>query len=519
MTQKMPPVTLNDFSYGLNDRDDPSLIPNQALTAVNNFIIDRGGIKLRHGYVKHTTAPISSSLRQIYTFYKNNGSNELLGVSNGLLFKESAGALEQIPFINALSSSKTQMLTYKARDTLDDVVLVADGGKLKVYNQTDVKEVTPHVPVVDSGNNINEPEDPGLNDLVNLTNFRSIAIKQDRIYALAHPTVKNRLSFCHHDPRLGYAVYDYWPATHFYDMVSEQNDEAITLRTFRDAIIVFNRRTMWAFYGDGRTVTDYELKRINVPSGLLAEDSVAYVGNNLFYLSDTHVYALFSTERDYISAEIVSRDIENTIKAIPLEDRKRAVGAFHDNKYYLSFPDGTTLVLDTTLPSPMNKYGSWTVFSNIKANSFLERDGYLHFSSDTGFIFKLDPEALNDDGAEISGMFRTKRLDFGFPVQVKKFKRFWIVAKQYDSESSTFDFNIIIDDIRREINSISTDESGVWDEGDWDEVNWDFKDVVQKRLRVSERGKTIQFEVTHATLDEPLTVFQIVSLFKLKKAK
>jgi hypothetical protein len=510
----MPPYALSDFSLGLNDKDDASLIPEQALASVRNFVLSRGAISLRSGFTKYTPTALSQPVEQLYNFYKNNGTSELLAVSNATVFKDSGGTLAAVPFntITALSSSSTQMLTYKDR-SLNDVVLIADGGKLKVYNGTDVREVTPHAATTD------EQTDPGLNDLSNLTNFRSIAIKQDRIFALAHATTKNRLSFCHHDPTLGYAVYDYFPATFFFDLVSEQNDEAVTLRTFRDAIIVFNRRSMWSLTGDGRTITDYDLRRINVPSGLMAPNSVAYVDNYLFYLSDTHVYALFSTDRDYISAEIVSRDIENTIKEIPLEDRKKAVGAFYDGKYYLSFPDGTTLVLDTTLASDMNKYGAWTVFTNIKANAFLERDGFLYFSTDAGYIFKLDPDALNDDGTAITGSFRTKRLDFGYPVQVKKFKRFWIVAKQYDANASTFNFSALIDEILRDIEDISTDESGVYDEADWDNATWDFKDVVQKRVRVSERGKTLQYEITHDTLDEPLTVYQIITLFKLKKAK
>lgn len=519
MTQKMPPAALRDFSYGLNNRDDQSLIPDQALAMVENFLVDRGAISLRSGFVKYTTSSLGYPILQMYPFYKASGY-EQLAVSQNVLYKDIAGTLTPVPFsgISALTSSKTQMATYKDRDQ-NDVVLIADQGLLKVYNGTNVAAVAPHVPTASTPDEPGEETDPGLNDLINLKSFRSIAIKQDRIFALAHDSVRNRISFTHHDPILGYATYDYWPATHFFDLVSEQNDEAVMLRTFRNAIISFNRRTLWSLTGDGRTIDDYELHRINVPSGLLAPDSVAYVENNLFYLSDVHVYAIYSTDRDYISAEIVSRDIEPTLKSIPLEDRKQAVGAFFENKYYLSFPGGITLVLDTSLPSSMNKYGAWTVFTNIKANSFLERDGSFYFSGDGGDIFKFDPDALNDDGAAIVGKLRTKRIDFGFPVQVKKFKRFWVVAKQYVEQASTFDFGVIIDEIRRDIDDVSTDDSLVWDEGKWDEASWDFKEVVQKRLKVSERGKTIQFEITHENLDEPLTIYQIISLYKLKKAK
>jgi hypothetical protein len=167
----------------------------------------------------------------------------------------------------------------------------------------------------------------------------------------------------------------------------------------------------------------------------------------------------------------------------------------------------------------MNKYGAWTVYSNIKANSFLERDGFLYFSTNAGYIYKLDGQALNDDGTAIVGSFRTKRLDFGFPVQTKKFKRFWIVARQFDTLSSTFNFSVRIDEILKDIDDISTDESGIYDEANWDEATFDFKDLVQKRLRVSEQGKTLQYELIHDTLNEPLTVYLIAALYKLKKAK
>lgn len=514
MSQKMPPYSIRDFSLGLNDNDDPALIADNAAADVLNAVITKGPAPLRNGYVKYTPTALSQPITRLYQFFKNNGLKEILAVSNKTVYRDNNGALTAIPFsvITSLTTSETAQLTYKDRN-LKDVVLIADGGKLKVYDCTNVKEVVPYAPTTQ------EQTDPGLNDLSNLTNFRAIAVKQDRIFALAHPTVKNRLSFCHHDFKLGYAAFDYWPATFFFDLVSEENDESITLRTFRDAIVVFNRRTIWILYGDGRTINDYKLHRVNVPSGCCAPESVCYVGNNLFYLSDDRkVYSLYSTDQNYISAEVVSTDkvtrssVEKTLRNIPMADLQKAVGTFYDGRYWLSFPSGLTLVYDVDLRC-------WTKFSNIKANSFLTLDGVLYFTSNNGLIYRFDEKVFTDDGEMILYLLKTKNFDFGYPVQIKKYKRLWAVAKQYEGESSSFNVRALIDSIEVNLTDISTDLSGEWDEGDYDNVDWDFQDVVQIRRKIREKGFTIQFVITNNLIAEPLILYQINILYKLKKAK
>lgn len=504
MAQKLL-TALRDFSAGINDKDAPNLIPDNALVDAQNAVIGRGFIAKRHGYVKYTPSALANPITQLYEFRKNNGTTEFLAVSNATLYKDASGTLNVIPFnaITSLTSSNVKMMTYKDRN-INDVVLIADGGKLKVYNGTNVSEVTPHTATT------NEQTDPGSNDLANLTNFRAIAIKKDRIFAAAHPTVKNRVSFCHHDPTIGYAVYDYWPAPFFIDVATEENDEIVELKVFRDALIILCKRSIWALYGDGRTINDYQLHKINVPTGCIAQNSVQMVGNDLFYLADDHVYRLFTTDQNFVSAVIVSENVEKTLKSISRTDKEKAVAAFYDNKYYLSFPSGLTLVYDTLLKA-------WTKFTNIQANSFLNRDGVLFFSSNAGRIYKFDENTFNDDGAAISFSITTKNFDFGYDVQDKKFRRLWTIAKQYEQQSSTFSVKAKIDHIETIITNISTDQSLVWDEGDWDEALWDWVDVVRNELRIRYRGKNIQLIIENNVIDEPLTLYGIVLQYKLKR--
>lgn len=444
----------------------------------------------------------------MYRFYKNNGTDEVINVSNLALYRDNNGSLVPIP--GALTTNDVKMITYKDRN-IQDVVLIADKGKLKAYNGTSLFEVVPHVP------STNEQTDPGSNDIVNLTSVRAIAMKQDRIYVAGHPTVKNRISFCHHDQTLGVAVYDYFPAPFFIDVAVEDNDEIVELKVFRDALIILCKRSVWALYGDGRTAEDYQLKKINVPSGCIAPESVQIAGNYLFYLSDNHVYALYSTEESYVSAEIISRNIEKALKAVPLKER--AVATFFDNKYHLSFPEGTTFVLDTMLANNHNKYGSWTRWTNVQANSFLNKDESLYFSSDEGVVFDFKESLYSDDGKPTPFSMKTKILDFKHDVQVKKIRRLWVVAKQYDNFLSTFQLRGLVDGFSI-ADLVSGDEisfnQSSWDQSDWDNSTWDFAEITQKELRLRQKGKSIQLIISNEKLDEPITIYGLVFEYKVK---
>src|SRR5690242_1208805 len=92
-------------------------------------------------------------LTKMYPFYKSDGTRELLVVTNKRLFHDVQGQLfyasDQLydgidtDINNApetLASNSAKFLTYKDRN-INDVVLIADGGKLKAYDGKKVSEV------------------------------------------------------------------------------------------------------------------------------------------------------------------------------------------------------------------------------------------------------------------------------------------------------------------------------------------------------------------------------------------
>ncbi|MGF6951867.1 hypothetical protein QF028_004372 [Neobacillus sp. B4I6] len=522
-----------DFSLGLNQKDGPTLILDQELMDVENVILGKGFAQKRYGFEKYSTV-LPNPITKLYEYKKNSGTKEFLSVSNLQLYKDVSGTPTAIT--GALTSNTVKMLTYKDRN-INDATLIADGGSLKAYNGTSVSVVTPHVPTDGTGGTPLETTDPGLNDLANLTNFRTIAMKKDRVFAAAHPTVKNRVSFCYFDPYKGYAVYDYWPAIYFFDVAVEDNDEIVELKVFRNVLMIFCKKSVWALRGDGVTLADLELIKVNVPNGCIAPNSVQEVGNNLFYLGDDHVYSLFASEQEFVSAQIMSTKVQPILKSIGITDKALATSIFYDNKYYLSFPSGLTMVYDVTLES-------WTKFTNIKANSFLIRDGVLYFSANTGYIYKFNENLYSDDGQPINYLLETKIFDFGLPINKKKFRRVFFITKDYDGFNTSFVPVLTIDQtLSIDLNQVDSGNSGIWDTSDWDEVEWeahnniksggsgiwdtsswdeavwDSRETTRTDYKIRQKGNDISVKITNNNLDEPLSIYGILFEYENKGIK
>jgi len=495
-------VTFNDFSGGLNNKKAANLLANNEVAESQNFFLGQGFAEKRYGYVPYW----NMSTSYLYEFFKSDYTSEFLAVSGTNLYKDNGSAFTSITMANSLNTNAIKMITYKDRN-MSDTVLIADGGKLKTYDGTKVQEVTPHVLTTTPP----EATDPGLNDLANLTNFRTFALKGERLFACAHPTNLNRLSFCHIDPKLGYGVYDYFPATHFIDISVDDNDPIINLKVFRDKLIIFCKRSIWLLEGDGRTLDDYTITKLNAPTGCISPGSVVDVGDSIFYLSDTHIYDLTANRQGYgnIYTDVISMNIEKTLDSISLSDKALANGVFFKNKYYLSFPDGTTIVYDNLLQN-------WTVFANIKATSFLSRNGVLYFAGQK--LYKFDETVFSDDGAPIVARLKLKNTDLEHPVNNKQFRKMWVVARQYEAPSSNFNIRATIDYVEVDIDDISTDQSFVWGESNWGNL-WGFKDIVENMVKLSKTGKHFQLILINDTVDQPFTFYGVTYEYKIRKAK
>ena len=123
-------------------------------------------------------------------------------------------------------------------------------------------------------------------------------------------------------------------------MASHENDEIVGLVPFRNSLLIFCQYSIWALYG--KTTSDYELVKINTPTGCIAPESIQ-VGNQIFYLSDTHVYGLFANDFNMVSAQVITKQIESTMRAIPLTEKVKQLRVILKESTIYLFPMGKHL--------------------------------------------------------------------------------------------------------------------------------------------------------------------------------
>ena len=128
------------FDGGLNSvSDDASVLPNQMRRADNARLTDYGAVTKRGGTKRTTASPIAAaSILNGYTWRKDGGTQELMIVCNGLL--HTSTYLSTYPWTwtaqtGALSTSVTPSFV-QFRNATADVVYIADGGLLNVWNGT-----------------------------------------------------------------------------------------------------------------------------------------------------------------------------------------------------------------------------------------------------------------------------------------------------------------------------------------------------------------------------------------------
>lgn len=124
-------------------------------------------------------------------------------------------------------------------------------------------------------------------------------------------------------------------------------DYVQTIHPFTDdAAIAFNRNSIHLVTGLSGSLTDIEIKLITKEAGLVARNSVVTIGNEIFFLSDNGVYATsFGDLYNLRGAGLPLSDaINSVIQRINSAYAYKAVGIFHDNRYWLAVPlDNSTV--------------------------------------------------------------------------------------------------------------------------------------------------------------------------------
>ena len=113
-----------------------------------------------------------------------------------------------------------------------------------------------------------------------------------------------------------------------------------------DRLIVFNRNSIHQILGCSGGLADLTTNMLTNEIGCIARKSIVNYANQILFLSDSGVYAISFLDALNLrgTEQPLSEAIEPDIKRINAAYADKAVGVYHDNRYWLAVPTGSSTV-------------------------------------------------------------------------------------------------------------------------------------------------------------------------------
>jgi hypothetical protein len=369
------------FDGGLNSvSDEPSLLPNQMRQANNARLTDYGAVTKRGGTKQTTASPIAAaSVLNGYTWRKDGGTQELMIVCNGLL--HTSTYLSTYPWTwtaraGALSTTGVPSFV-QFRDATADVVYIADGGLLNVWNGTTL-----------------------TTNIVGTLGVENIAVHNERLWGCGNAT---------------------YPDSIFYSALNNGDTLAngaagggqIIVRTFSDetvvglasvntSLLIFHRRGISRLTGYGQDDITVAPQGVTSDVGTIAPKSIVGIGNVAFFISERGLYRCNEAEVAPIGTVETPDPILAPIRSLTAADfaNIRAVFNRATRELWISIPDYGIFVYHTVLQAWTGPWDSGYVSPSTTALiDTLDENGLpaiLRGDSD-GYISVCDAEDVYVD--------------------------------------------------------------------------------------------------------------------------
>jgi hypothetical protein len=304
---------------------------------------------------------------------------------------------------------------------------------------------------------------------------------------------------------------------------------------FGEAMLAVYQQSEWTWKGVDPAV-DAEWTKLPSSHGTVASRSIALTPNSLTFLGQGGIISLSPGLVDYnivllTGDELVKNrakdKVTSIIRSIVHPETACAVYDKINERYLLAYGDDSNdarnnkvLVLDWGLQT-FTRYTGWQV------NDFcLRANGDLLIATNN-YILKAgqgykDWDPANDTYKAIQFAVKTKQWNLDYPFHLKHLKRFFLAARQFDTEESSVDVSIKVDYkyyelTALELSSLSLDESFVWGES-WGNP-WGWSDLITKEAKVKGKGLRCQVGLTNNVIDEPVVIYGTAFEFRVRRPK
>jgi len=195
-----------------------------------------------------------------------------------------------------------------------------------------------------------------------------------------------------------------------YNITGGSNDFVVGLEPFtEDTLLVFCRRSVHRLTGASGSLTDVGINTVTPDLGCASRKTIVQVGNRVLFLSDQGVYALEFLDAYNLRGEELplSEAIQPYIARINQKFIGRAVGAYHDNRYWLAVPLDNSSENNFMLVYNFINQG-WESVDRVDSLQFNIRDmvvaregqqNHLYITTSEGGVHKVDGV---DSGDQIS---------------------------------------------------------------------------------------------------------------------
>lgn len=476
------------FDGGLNSvSDDASVLPNQMRRADNARLTDYGAVTKRGGTKRTTASPIAAaSILNGYTWRKDGGTQELMIVCNGLL--HTSTYLSTYPWTwtartGALSTTVTPSFV-QFRDASADVVYIADGGLLNVWNGTTL-----------------------TTNIVGTLDVTNLAVHNQRLWGCGNAAFPDSIfySALNNGDTLANGA-----ASGGQIIVRTFSDETVVgLASVNTSLLIFHRRGISRLTGYGQDDITVAPQGLTADVGTIAPRSIVSIGNLGFFVSERGLYSCNESEVSAVGTVDTPDPLLPVIRNLTSAQVANISATFNraTRELWINVPTYGVYVYHTVLRAWSGPWESGfltpattTLFDSIDSDGLPallrgDADGYVTTCDETGVV--VDNQLSDGTGGTPYTMTIQMHRMYCGDDALSKSLRFGYITASLDSSSSTI-IKWVTDSVTDTFTLPTTFVSSRWGNGVWGYGLWGSANSSNYRVQMSGTGYYIDVSIIDA---------------------
>lgn len=495
----MPQFVLDNMLGGMNTMAEPGGLATfgegvlfEAADIENWMPVIRGGQRTEYAYDTVLTTGTSTFIQGVYRYYKNDGTDTLLGVWDGNLYTISTG------WVATLVAGGFDTSSYVHFETAYGKVVICDGvNNAKVYDGSTLTTLT--------------------------TDVAAPKVSQfylDRLF-LIDP--ENQPGYVYHsdvgDITTGYS-------SNFIKCDNQDAGRVTALSKVFYAgdsttyLVVGKDISIGIITGDGTAADPFVYSQVNRDAGVFGFRTMVQSIQDVAYLTRKGVSSIKTDLRDVgVEYSYLSKKVQDDFQNIDPTNGENS------HAYYDWYNSRIRFFIPTAGYTYPNVCWNWDVqtggwyktrYDKQITASFIEKNSQVILGTAVGtLVVPRRTPGGSFGGNAINSVYRTGFIDFGDSTRRKRIKNAWIYARG----RGDYSFNIasVIDYGMAKGDTGTVDLTGasyVWGGGEWtddpDVYQWGGPPISITRYIPRGYFYNVQLAITKTGIDQPLDLFKIV---------